>query len=62
MIKINSDVDLDDLNDIFDEMIRTIKERTLFREGDKLQLVILNENLYHPIYTGLLTISNKLHQ
>ncbi len=43
-------------------MIRTIKERTLFREGDKLQLVILNENLYHPIYTGLLTISNKLHQ
>ncbi len=37
-MKINSDVDLDDLNDIFDEMIRTIKERTLFREGDKYKM------------------------
>jgi hypothetical protein len=42
-IKINSDVDLDDLNDIFDEMIRTIKQRTLFREGDKMNLTILND-------------------
>jgi hypothetical protein len=39
-------------------MVNTIRRRTLIRDGDKLQLVILNDQLHHPIATGLLTTSN----
>jgi hypothetical protein len=60
-IQINPNINIEQLNDVLNELLNTIKRRTLFRTGDKLDLVITNPNLSHPISTGLLTISNDIN-
>jgi hypothetical protein len=57
-IHISSNVDLKVLNNVIFELINTIKQRTLFQNGDKIDLIITNPYLYHPISTGLMTIND----
>jgi hypothetical protein len=60
-IQINPNINIEQLNDVLNELLNTIKRRTLFRTGDKLNLIVTNPNLSHPISTGLLTISNDIN-
>jgi hypothetical protein len=56
-IQINPNVNIEQLNDVLNELLNTIKQRTLFRTGDKLDLVVTNPYLSHPISTRLMTIT-----
>jgi hypothetical protein len=62
-IHISPNVDLevlnDVLNDVLNELINAIRKRTLARNGDKINLIITNPNLHHPISTSLKTINNN---
>src|SRR6266487_2366968 len=55
-VNISPNVNIENLNDILLELMNTVKQRTLFRDGDKIDLIISNPNLYHTISTGLMTI------
>ena len=57
-IQINPTVSFEQVNDVLDELIDNIKKRTLFRDGDKIDLTITNQYLHHPISSGLKTIDN----
>jgi hypothetical protein len=46
------------VNDVLDEFINNINKRTLFCDGDKINLTITNQFLHHPIFSGLETINN----
>lgn len=58
-INISPNINLEQLNDILLELTSTIKQRTLFRNGDKIDLTIINPNLYHPISTRLMTVNDE---
>jgi hypothetical protein len=57
-VPINPNVNFEQINEVLDDLINTIKKRTSFRDGDKIDLTITNGFLHHPISSGLKTIDN----
>ena len=49
----------DDVNSVFNKMIEMLKQRSNLRNGDKIRLAVLNDNLNHPISTALVTYANN---
>ena len=43
---------------MLNELITTIRKRTLFQTGDKLNLIVTNPYLKNPISTGLMTLND----
>ena len=42
------------VNHILSELMRTIEERTHFRQSDRFQITVSHPNLTHPITSGVL--------
>lgn len=45
-----------ELEDVFDELVTTIKKRTNARNGDKINLIASHPDLHHSISTGLVSL------
>jgi hypothetical protein len=60
-IEINDNLNITDLKSDLEEMMGKIRQRTLLRNGDKIELIIGNPNLNTTyISTGLLTVKEGL--
>jgi hypothetical protein len=56
-----NELEVGNLNNAFEEIMTKIRERTLLRNGDKLELIIGNPNLNtNYVSTGLLTVNEGL--
>lgn len=58
-LSVNNELTIDDIGEIFQQTIDTITKQNKLEGGrDKVRLVIIDDNLSHPISTGLIDLSD----